>query len=129
MTVAKKVHGTDLTVPALKVKQWLTEWDEVSFDEDAFQSLPKPHFFLLSLQASHLKALTGVYRRIAKPGKPRAKDPNVQRGYEEDRSVTIREFVKYGFPWCEMGDANRKAPDAELLRKPGWLPTAIIVNI
>jgi hypothetical protein len=28
-----------------------------------------------------------------------------------------------------MGEANRNAPDANLLRKPGWLPTAIIVNI
>lgn len=28
-----------------------------------------------------------------------------------------------------MGESNRQAPDANLLRKPGWLPTAIIVNI
>ncbi len=28
-----------------------------------------------------------------------------------------------------MGEANRNAVDANLLRKPGWLPTAIIVNI
>ncbi len=28
-----------------------------------------------------------------------------------------------------MGKANREAEDAALLRKPGWLPTAIIVNI
>lgn len=117
------------TIPALRVAQWLPEWEEVTFDKKALQSRPDPYFYLLSLRASHLKALTGVYRRSARPGKPRAKDPNVQRGHEEIRSRTIREFVKYGFPWCDMGKANREAPDASLLRKPGWLPTAIVINI
>lgn len=81
------------------------------------------------MKAAELKALTGVYRRKAKPGQLRALDPNVQRGHEEDRSSTIREFVKFGYPWCEMSEANRERPDAADLRKPGWLPTAIIVNI
>lgn len=127
--MAKKQTGIELSVPAIKVAQWLPEWDEVSFDEDRFQSKPEPHFYLLSLPASHLKALTGVYRRSVKAGKPRAKDPNVQRGHEEERSKTIQEFVRHGYPWCEMGQANRKAPDARQLLKPGWLPSAIIVNI
>ena len=48
---------------------------------------------------------------------------------EEERSKTIQEFVRHGYPWCEMGQANRKAPDARQLLKPGWLPSAIIVNI
>lgn len=127
--MAKKPTQPELTVRALKVAQWLQEWNKVSFDEKLFQARPKPYFYVLSLPASHLKALTGVYRRSTKAGTPRAKDPNVQRGHEEERSRTIREFVQHGFPWCEMGQANRKAPDADLLRKPGWLPTAIIVNI
>jgi len=117
------------SVPALKVTQWLDEWEQVTFDENVFQSRPKPHFYLFTLPASVLKALTGVYRRSATPGQPRAQDPNVQRGHDEARSLTIREFAKYGFPWCEMSAANRNAPDSHLLRKPGWLPTAIIVNI
>ena len=41
----------------------------------------------------------------------------------------IREFVQYGFPWCEMGQGKRRLPGADDLRKPGWLPTAIIINI
>lgn len=127
--MAKKTIGVELTIPALKVAQWLPEWDKVSFDKKLFQAKPEPHSYLLSLPASHLKALTGVYRRSARSGTPRAKDPNVQRGHEEERSHTIQEFVKHGFPWCEMSDSNRKAPDANLLLKPGWLPTAIIVNI
>lgn len=127
--MANKPTQVHLIIPALKVVQWLPEWEKVAFDDKLFQSRPEPHFYLLSLPASHLKALTGVYRRSARSGTPRAKDPNVQRGHDERRSQTIREFVKHGFPWCEMGDSNRRAPDANLLRKPGWLPTAIIVNI
>jgi hypothetical protein len=117
------------TIPAIKVSQWLKEWDKVKFNDQTFQSRPDAAFYLLSLPAAHLKALTGVYRRSTKRRQPRAKDPNVQRGHEEERSDIIREFVKYGFPWCEMGNAKRSAPDADSLRKPGWLPTAIIVNI
>jgi hypothetical protein len=70
--MAKKPTQADLKLPALKVAQWLLEWDAVTFDEELFQSKPQPHFYLLSLPASHLKALTGVYRRSAKAGKPRA---------------------------------------------------------
>jgi hypothetical protein len=127
--VARKAPVVSRTIPALKVSQWLSEWDEVTFDKEVFQDRPETAFYLLSLPASHLKALTGVYRRSTKKRQPRAKDPNVQRGHEEERSATIREFVKYGFPWCEMGGAKRRTPDAQSLRKPGWLPTAIIVNI
>lgn len=118
-----------LTVTALKVHQWLGLWDQVEYDTSAFQSKPaNKDFFLCSIRASYLKALTGVYRRSTKTG-ARALDPNVQRGHEEDRSRIIREFVQYGFPWCEMGSAKRSLPGAKDLRKPGWLPTAILVNI
>ena len=116
-------------VPCLKVRQWLTEWDEIHFNEKALQRKPNPHFYLCSLKAADLKALTGVYRRSTKSGGLRVQDPNVQRGHEEARSATIREFVKHGYPWCEMSEANRSLPEAEELRKPGWLPTAILVNV
>lgn len=118
-----------MIINALKVNQWLQSWDAIRFDPKAQQSKPPKYFYLCSIKAGHLKALTGVYQRSVKGGKPRAKDPNVQRGHEEDRSQTIREFVQYGFPWCEMGETKRKLPGADDLRKPGWLPTAIIVNI
>lgn len=127
--MAKKRSGNELGVPAIKVPQWLPTWDDVSYRNDWFQSKPEPHFYLLSLPASHLKALTGVYRRSIKAGKPRAKDPNVQRGHEEGRSKTIQEFVQHGYPWCEMSQATRRDPDARQLLKPGWLPSAIIVNM
>jgi hypothetical protein len=126
MTAQKKKR---VRVPCLRVRQWLTEWEEIRFDKAAAQSKPAPEFYLCSLKASHLKALTGVYRRKATAGQLRVQDPNVQRGHEEQRSRTIREFVRFGFPWCEMSEGNRSLPQSEELRKPGWLPTAIIVNI
>ncbi|OHB63699.1 MAG: hypothetical protein A2Y76_12920 [Planctomycetes bacterium RBG_13_60_9] len=124
----KKSQKVEL-IEVLKVNQWLPEWDKVQFDPRARQSRPQAHYYLFSMKAGHLKALTGVYRRSTSGGKARAKDPNVQRGHEEERSAVIREFVKYGYPWCEMASAKRQKADAIDLRKPGWLPTAIIVNI
>lgn len=115
------------TITALKVNQWLPQWNKVDFDEKLWQARPQKHFYMCSIKAGHLKALTGVHRRIAKGA--RANDPNVQRGYEEERSHIIRDYVQYGFPWCEMSEANRKRPETSDLRKPGWLPTAILVNI
>ncbi len=124
----KKATAESRLIPAIKVPQWLDQWDEIRWDKKNFQSKPEKHFYLLSLPASILKSLTGVYRRSAKSG-PRVKDPNVQRGHQEGRSLIIRDFVQHGYPLCEMTEAQRSAPNSESLRKPGWLPSAIIVNI
>jgi hypothetical protein len=118
-----------MIITALKVSQWLSSWDAIRFDPAAQQAEPPKYFYLCSMKAGHLKALTGVYQRTTKGGKPRAKDPNVQRGHEEERSQMIREFVQYGYPWCEMNEAKRKSAGASDLLKPGWLPTAILINI
>src|SRR5580700_8461563 len=105
----KHAKGTSQSIPALKVQQWLPSWDAVSFKSSEGQSKPKDsYFFLCSVKAGHLKALTGVYRRTTSGGLPRVKDPNVQRGHEERRSTTIRKFVQFGFPWCEMDTAKRE---------------------
>ena len=127
--MTKRNSEVPKTIEVLKVNQWLPEWDKVRFDSTARQARPEAHFYLFSMKAGHLKALTGVYRRSTTGGRPRGKDPNVQRGHEEDRSAVIRQFVQYGYPWCEMASTKREKPDAMDLRKPGWLPTALIVNI
>ena len=125
-----KVEKKLTTITALKVHQWMPTWEEVNWSAIQGQAKPTSEYFLMfSMRASHLKALTGVHRRSTKGGKARALDPNVQRGHEEERSQTIREFVQHGFPWCEMSVAKRKQADAVDLIKPGWLPTAILVNI
>ena len=128
--MSAKIEKITSVITALKVHQWMPSWDKVHFDANQNQAKPiAKHFLLFSMSASHLKALTGVYRRSVTGTKARSLDPNVQRGHEEDRSQTIREFVQFGFPWCEMSESKREQPDAGDLRKPGWLPTAILVNI
>src|SRR5262245_29478280 len=118
MIMATKQSANQLEILALKVHQWLGTWDEVKFDEKVHQAKPLPHFYLCSIKAGHLNALTGVYRRSTTDGVPRAKDPNVQRGHEEERSQTIRDFVQFGFLWCEMGEAKRNLSGSMELRKP-----------
>ncbi|RPI04207.1 MAG: hypothetical protein EHM64_10690 [Ignavibacteriae bacterium] len=124
-----KQHSIQKTIPAIKINQWLPKWDKVQFSDKELQNRPLKYSYLFSMKASYLKALTGVYRRSTKGGLQRSKDPNVQRGHEEERSRTIREFVQYGYPWCEMSESKRQNPEYSDLRKPGWLPTAILINI
>src|SRR5262249_45408689 len=38
-------------------------------------------------------------------------------------------FVEFGFPWSTLSDAKRASAEFNDLRKPGWLPTAIVLNI
>jgi DGQHR domain-containing protein len=125
--MSKKSNQKAIT--ALKVRQWLASWDDVKFDPKARQSKPDPFFYLFTLGAKDLKALTGVYRRSTREVRSRILDPNVQRGHQQERSDKIQGFVKHGYPLCDMGETQRKKPGEKSLRKPGWLPTAILVNI
>jgi hypothetical protein len=120
---------TKREISALKVQQWLKEWDKVKFNPKAHQRKPEDHFYIFSLSASSLKALSGIQRRTIKEGTPRALDLGIQRRHDELRSQTIAEFIQYGYPWSDLSEAKRKSGRYDALRKPGWLPTAIVVNI
>jgi len=50
------------SIPALVVKQWLSEWDEAKFDPDPPRRKPEPQFYIFSISAFDLKRLTGIYR-------------------------------------------------------------------
>jgi hypothetical protein len=50
-------------VKALKVHQWLEEWGKVHFDARKRRAKPQDHFYLFSLDAYQLKALSGIERR------------------------------------------------------------------
>jgi hypothetical protein len=116
-------------LPALKVNQWLPEWRKVSFSAKAHRRQPEPHFYLFKLRASWLKSLSGISRRTTQGGLLRSKDLGIQRRHDENRSNEIREFIQYGYPWSELSKAKRQSGEFNDLRKPGWLPTAIVVNI
>jgi DGQHR domain-containing protein len=115
-------------VPALRVHQWLPGWSGLDFSVAARRARPKEHFYLFAMKAGELKALSGINRRAATPGKPRSADIGVQRRHEEERSRDIRRYVEFGAPWADLTDAQRRSGQFEDLRKPGWLPTAVVVN-
>lgn len=124
----KRIAG-NREFPAIRVQQWLPEWNKVDFAPRFHRRQPEPQFYLFKLPAAWLKALSGIYRRSAQRGQLRSADLGIQRRHDQRRSAEIHEFVRYGFPWSELSQAKRQSGEFDDLRKPGWLPTAIVVNI
>jgi DGQHR domain-containing protein len=116
-------------VPALRVRQWLADWDAFPFDDEQRQRRPEEHFYVLSLSAADLRALSGINRRSVDKGLKRSEDLGVQRQHDRDRSDEIRRYVNGGYPWSSISRRRQEDPASEALKKPGWLPTAIVVNI
>jgi len=115
-------------IQALKVRQWLAEWDSIQWKPKERRAEP-PHWFCqFSIPAADLKALSGIYARTTKR-KRGSQDLGIQRRHEERRSEEISRFVRYGYPWSDLTEARRKSGEFQDLRQPGWLPTAIVVNI
>lgn len=123
-----------MRIRALTVSQWLGEWDTYQFRETARQRKPAPFFYLGSFPVRVLRRLSNIPRR-GRPtdsGRqeavgPRAEDIGIQRGFEEGRATDIRNFIKGGYPWATLRRSEQeKFPE---LQKPGWLPTALVVNI
>ncbi|MBE0682347.1 MAG: hypothetical protein IH589_10570 [Anaerolineales bacterium] len=125
--MAKKASRKEIT--AIKVTQWLSDWKKIEFSEESFRREPLPYFFIFKMAASDLKALSGIQKRTTDGGLPRSSDFGIQRLHDKKRSALINEFVKYGYPWSELSESKRASGDFEDLRKPGWLPTSIVVNI
>jgi hypothetical protein len=114
---------------AIRVPQWLPEWSDVAVDPGAYRSSPPHEFYLTSLPASDLRALAGIFRRSTEAGLPRSRDLGIQRRHDAERSAEIHEFVRSGFPWSSLSKQRRESHEYDDLKKPGWLPTAIVVNI
>jgi hypothetical protein len=95
----------------------------------AHRRKPLPHFYLFSLSAVELRRLCGISRRKASQLAPRAADLGIQRQHDRERSDEIAQFVEFGYPWSTLSERKRKSDEFDDLRKPGWLPTAIVVNI
>ena len=114
-------------IPALIVNQWLNAWEGIKFSEPEHRSEPEPYFLLFALEASELRRLVGIQRRSTTG--PRALDIGIQRGHEVTRSREIGDYVRNGFPWSGLSQTKRESRDFQDIKNPGWLPTAIIVNI
>jgi hypothetical protein len=116
-------------VPALTVNQWLPGWEKIDFNADEHRTKPEKHFYLISLAARELRSLSGISRRVATNAAPRTEDLGIQRQHDPERSEEIGRFVEFGFPWSTLSEAKRASAEFNDLRKPGWLPTAIVLNI
>ena len=112
-----------LEIPAIKVNQWLDEWEKINFDPSEHKAKPKEHFYIFSIKASVLKTLSGIQRREDN------REIGIQRKHDTKRSNEIREYIKYGYPWSSLTPTKKQDPEFEDMRKPGWLPTSIVINI
>jgi hypothetical protein len=50
-------------------------------------------------------------------------------GYLSQVDSPLKKFVEFGYPWSDLSEAKRGSGEYDDLRKPGWLPTAVVVNI
>ncbi len=116
-------------LPALTVSQWLDTWNRADFSPSQYRRRPPKQFLLLSMDATELRRLIGIQRRSSDEGRPRSLDLGIQRAHEGERSSEIADYVKFGFPWSKLSHTKRKTAAFVDLIKPGWLPTAVVVNI
>ncbi len=121
--------GQRRRIPMLTVNQWLPGWEKIDFDPEEYRGRPEKHFYLFSLPARELRSLSGIARRVAKNAAPRTEDLGIQRQHDPERSEEIGRFVEYGYPWSTLSRAKRATAEFNDLRKPGWLPTAVVLNI
>jgi DGQHR domain-containing protein len=126
---ASKRSTVKSPIHAIKVHQWLTTWDEVEYDAQHFRKRPSSEFYMFSMPAAQLRALCGIYRRSTGGTAARNRDLGIQRRHDATRSAEISEFVSHGFPWSALSKQRQVSGDYDDLKKPGWLPTAIVVNI
>jgi DGQHR domain-containing protein len=116
-------------IKAIPVKQWLQNWDTFQYNPSVFRRKPKAHFYLFTMNARDLKALSGIQRRQVTVGEERSHEIGIQRRHEGQRSEEIGRFVLNGYPWSGFAKSARESGQFDDLRKPGWLPTAVVVNI
>ena len=123
-----------MRIPALKVHQWLDDWEGYRFSSENRQRKPQKYFYVASIPVALLRRLSNVPRRgeEVEGGKqeavgPRIEDIGIQRGQERDRVKDIQDFVVAGYPYATLRKVEKdRFPQ---LRKPGWLPTALVVNL
>jgi hypothetical protein len=117
-----------LVIPAIKVNQWLPDWDNVNFDDtNDNRRKPEPYFLMFTIKAGLLKKLSKVYHR--KADENRDVEIGVQRKHDPDRSLEINKYVRVGYPLSDYAKNDKAIESLGDLKMPGWLPTAIVANI
>ncbi|MGO4292699.1 DGQHR domain-containing protein [Chitinophaga sp. RAB17] len=114
-------------IKALKVNQWLAEWNTIPRYGQKNRRLPNPHFYQFNIPALLLKRIYDVHSRRAFT--ERKDEQYSQRKVSEQRTLEIKEYVKGGYPWSTISREQRESETYKNLQMPGWLPTSIISNI
>lgn len=114
-------------IKALKVNQWLVDWDDIPRFGDKNRRKPDPFFYMFNIPALLLKRMYDVYARRAHID--RKDEPFSQRKHSETRTQEIKEYVSGGFPWSTINDREKETDTYRNLKMPGWLPTSIIANV
>lgn len=117
-------HGR---IRAIKIKQWLQDWENVPSYGEKNRRKPPPYFYIFNIPALLLRRIYEVHSRQASIG--RTDESNIQRKHSSQRINEIREFVRGGYPWSTISREQRKSEAYNNLQMPGWLPTSIIANI
>jgi hypothetical protein len=112
------------SIPALRFKQWLDEWNAYDFNDGAHRRRPPEHLYMFSMAASELRKLCDVYKREREG----AEAEGIQRLRDASRTGRIQRYVRFGYPYGDLKPPQQTAETLSL-RKPGWLPTAIVINI
>lgn len=117
-------------ISALKVNQWLKEWDDIKFTAKEHKKKPDSFFYIFSIKASVLRKLSGIQRREDDPDqRMKSEEIGIQRKHDTKRSKEIKNYIKHGYPWSSLSPAKQKDPEYKSIQKPGWLPTSIVINI
>jgi hypothetical protein len=125
MTKVSQDKSADrLSIAGLRFKQWLDEWNDYSFEDSARRRQPAEHLFMFSMPAAELRRLCDVYKRE----RDGADAEGIQRLRDPSRTSRIQRYVRFGYPYGDL-KPPQLGDDVLPLRKPGWLPTAIVINI
>ncbi|MBW8852691.1 MAG: DGQHR domain-containing protein, partial [Xanthomonadales bacterium] len=114
-------------VPVFSVKQWVQSWDQAEWQPK--DGLPEPprEFYVGSVSIALLRAMSGVSHREVVDRRESAPDTGYQRPHDRERSEKVARYVKWGYPLSSQNSLSpAEFPD---LIHPGWLPTAILVNV
>ncbi|WP_416268205.1 DGQHR domain-containing protein [Burkholderia cepacia] len=112
-------------IPLIKVNQWMHSWNNAEWS----QHLPEPssHFFIASISLATLRRLAGVSTRNLSERRDRKVGAGYQRAHQPARSRSIARYVQFGYPLSSQSGLDVETH--RTLIHPGWLPTAILVNV
>ena len=73
--------------------------------------------------------MSGIQRRSADVMEIGDTDTGIQRRHDPERTKEIQDYIRVGFPHAVFRPQDRAKAEYADSKMPGWLPTAIVVNI